>query len=119
VVVATNRLDAIDPAALRRLDIKVHFEALKVNQVRAGFEQLCNALQMPFSEDDLHKVSDLSGITPGDFACIARRLDFAQVPTTANGLITLLEEELALKSPIKQPMGFVGQADNPSNASGV
>jgi SpoVK/Ycf46/Vps4 family AAA+-type ATPase len=119
VVVATNRLDAIDPAALRRLDIKVHFEALKPNQVRAGLEQLCNALQMPCSEEDLQKVSGLSGVTPGDLACIARRLGFAKVPTTADGLITLLEEELALKSPIKQPMGFVGQVDSPSNASGV
>jgi hypothetical protein len=64
-------------------------------------------------------VTALSGITPGDFACIARRLGFAKVPAAANGLITLLEEELALKSPIKQQMGFVGQAYNPSNASGV
>ncbi len=119
VVVATNRLDAIDPAALRRLDIKVHFEALKPIQVRAGFEQLCKALQLSCSEDDLRKVSTLSGITPGDFACIARRLGFAQVPNAADGLITLLEEELALKSPIKQSMGFVSQAHNPSNASGV
>ena len=119
VVVATNRLDAIDPAALRRLDIKIHFEALKPIQVRAGFENLCKALQLSCSEDDLQTVSALSGITPGDFACIARRLGFAKVPATANGLITLLEEELAHKSPIKQPMGFVGQADNPSNASGV
>jgi SpoVK/Ycf46/Vps4 family AAA+-type ATPase len=119
VVVATNRMDAIDPAALRRLDIKVHFEALTPNQVRAGFEKLCNALQIPCSEEDLQKVSGLSGITPGDFACIARRFGFSKVPTTANGLITLLEEELALKSPIKQPMGFVGKVGNPSNASGV
>ena len=37
----------------------------------------------------------------------------------ADGLIALLEEELALKSPIKQPMGFVAQSVNPSNASGV
>jgi transitional endoplasmic reticulum ATPase len=119
VVVATNRMDTIDPAALRRLDIKIHFEALKPIQVRAGFENLCKALQLSCSEDDLQKVSALSGVTPGDFACIARRLGFAQVPATANGLIALLEDELALKSPIKQPMGFVGQADNPSNASGV
>jgi len=119
VVVATNRMDAIDPAALRRLDIKIHFEALKPIQVRAGFENLCKALQLSWSEDDLQTVSALSGITPGDFACIARRLGFAKVPATANGLITLLEEELAHKSPIKQPMGFVSQADNPSNASGV
>jgi hypothetical protein len=119
VVVATNRMDAIDPAALRRLDIKIHFEALKPIQVRAGFENLCKALQLSCSEDDLQKVSALSGVTPGDFACIARRLGFAQVPATANGLIALLEDELALKSPIKRPMGFVGQADNPSNASRV
>ena len=119
VVVATNRMDAIDPAALRRLDIKIHFGALTSIQVRAGFENLCKALQLSCGEDDLQKVSALSGITPGDFACIARRLGFARVPATANGLITLLEDELALKSPIRQPMGFVGQADNPSNASGV
>ena len=119
VVVATNRLDAIDPAALRRLDIKIHFEPLKPIQVRAGFVSLCNALQLLCSEDDLHKVSGLSGITPGDFACVARRLGFAQVPTTADGLITLIEEELALKDPVKRPMGFVGQSDNPSNSSGV
>jgi ATP-dependent 26S proteasome regulatory subunit len=119
VVVATNRLDAIDSAALRRLDIKIHFEALKPIQVRAGFVSLCNALQLTCSEDDLQKISALSGITPGDFACIARRLGFATVPPTADGLIALLEEELALKSPIKQPMGFVGQSVNPSNASGV
>ena len=119
VVVATNRMDAIDPAALRRLDIKVHFDALKPIQVRAGFEQICKALQMPCSEEDLQKVSNLSGITPGDFACVARRLGFAQVPTTANGLIALLKEELALKSPTKQPMGFVGQAGHSSNASGM
>ncbi len=119
VVVATNRMDAIDPAALRRLDIKVHFDALKPIQVRAGFEQLSKALQMPCSEEDLQKVSILSGITPGDFACVARRLGFAPVPTTANSLIALLEEELALKSPTKQPMGFVGQAGHSSNVSGV
>ena len=118
-MVATNRLDAIDPAALRRLDIKIHFEALKPIQVRAGFVSLCNALQLACSEDELQKVSVLFGITPGDFACIARRLGFAMAPTTADGLITLLEEELALKSPIKQPIGFVGQSVNPLNASGL
>ena len=116
VVVATNRLDAIDPAALRRLDIKIHFEVLKPNQIRAGFEKICQTSKLTCSEGDLQRVSALSGITPGDFACVARRLGFAQVPTTANGLITLLEEELVLKSPTKQPMGFVSQAGNSSNA---
>jgi SpoVK/Ycf46/Vps4 family AAA+-type ATPase len=119
VVVATNRLDAIDPAALRRLDIKIHFEALKPQQVRAGFERLCQALQLVCVDADLQKVSALSGITPGDFACIARRLGFAKLPTTAQGLIMLFEEELALKDPIKQPMGFVGQSANPPGVSGV
>lgn len=127
VVVATNRLDAIDPAALRRLDIKIQFEALTPNQVRAGFESLCKALRMACGEDDLQKVSGLSGVTPGDFACIARRLGFAKVPANAGGLIVLLEEELALKDPVKRPMGFVGQAagnssgsiSGSSNASGV
>lgn len=119
VVVATNRLDAIDPAALRRLDIKVHFDTLKPIQVRVGFKQLCKALQMPCIDEDLQKVSELIGVTPGDFACVARRLGFAQVPVNAMGLIALLEAELAMKDPIKQPMGFVGQSDSPRNVSGA
>jgi SpoVK/Ycf46/Vps4 family AAA+-type ATPase len=119
VVVATNRLEAIDPAAMRRLDIKIHFEFLKPNQVRAGFERLCQALQLTCSEADLQWVSALSGVTPGDFACVARRLGFAKLPGSASGLITLLEEELALKDPVKQPMGFVGSAKQSSSDSGV
>jgi len=119
VVVATNRLQALDPAALRRLDLKIHFEALKPHQVQAGFERLCHALQLACSPTDLQKASALAGITPGDFACVARRLGLTKAPSTAQGVLLLLEEELALKDPVKQPMGFVVQAGHPTKASGV
>jgi transitional endoplasmic reticulum ATPase len=120
VVVATNRLDAIDPAALRRLDIKINFEALKPEQVKGGFEALCKTNHIACSDADMQRVGSLRGVTPGDFACIARRLRFAPIPNTAQDLIQMLEAELALKSPVRSPMGFVTpQIDPGQKAAGV
>lgn len=120
VVVATNRLEAMDPAALRRLDIKIQFEALRPEQIRQGFSSLCNSIAVDCREEDLHHVSQLSGVTPGDFACIARRLRFASTASTAKELIRLLQEELAFKTPARKPIGFgIAGSTSASDATGV
>jgi SpoVK/Ycf46/Vps4 family AAA+-type ATPase len=119
VVVATNRLEAIDPAALRRFDMKIVFEALQPEQVKAGFIALCNAHQISCGDSELARVGSISGVTPGDFACIARRMRFAPDLTTATHLIELLQAELALKAPVRQPMGFVIPGTTGDSATGV
>jgi SpoVK/Ycf46/Vps4 family AAA+-type ATPase len=115
VVIATNRMQAIDPAVQRRIDIQITFEALKPNQVRSGFAALCGAQEIACDETDLARVDYLRGVTPGDFAALSRRLRFAPDARTAAVVITLLQELLDHKQPAKQPMGFVNSKPSPNH----
>lgn len=109
VVLATNRLEALDPAVLRRMDAKIRFEVLKAEQLQTSFVQLCEQIQAIPTEQHLAWVSKLAGLTPGDFACVRRRLAFAPPAPEADMvqvLLDLLREELRLKTRGTQPMGF-------------
>jgi len=107
VVIATNRIQAIDPAALRRLDIHIRFAPLRPEQVRDGFAALCSAQGIACEAVELEAVGNLNGVTPGDFTALSRRLRFAPDVRTASNLIDLLRGLLADKQPQRAPMGFV------------
>jgi SpoVK/Ycf46/Vps4 family AAA+-type ATPase len=106
-VIATNRMQAIDPAVQRRIDIQITFDALKPDQVRLGVAALCTAQCITCTQVDLDRASALSGVTPGDFAALSRRLRFTTDARTAPVLISMLQEMLDRKQPQKQPMGFL------------
>ncbi len=115
LVLATNRLEALDGAVLRRLDAKIRFCALSPAQARRSFVALCEQLAWPCHERDVQAVSRLVSLTPGDFACVLRRLAFAPLKpvrqpdgqqTQASALVALLSEEVRLKTQGRQPMGF-------------
>ncbi|WP_018948465.1 ATP-binding protein [Thioalkalivibrio sp. ALMg11] len=78
LVCATNFLEALDPAALRRFDHKLELRPLDHQQRAQLFEQLVSRLQ-PSDADDraaldtAHAVvRRLDGLTPGDFATVVR-----------------------------------------------
>jgi len=109
VVLATNRLDALDHAVLRRMDAKIRFEGLQPAQLRDGFVRLCDQIGVLPSAQQLAATVQLTGLTPGDFACVRRRLAFAPLAMSTdavNALLDLLREELRLKNKGVQPMGF-------------
>ncbi len=78
LVCATNFLEALDPAALRRFDHKLELRPLDQQQRAQLFDQLISRLQ-PSDADDraaldtAHAVvRRLDGLTPGDFATVVR-----------------------------------------------
>ena len=78
LVCATNFLEALDPAALRRFDHKLELRSLDQQQRANLFDQLVSRLE-PSDADD-HAALDaahavvrrLDGLTPGDFATVVR-----------------------------------------------
>lgn len=119
VVLATNRMDYLDEAVLRRMDAKVEMLPLRPEQAQTlllhclrdiyGQDKSTDFALSPQQKSQLQRLYPL---TPGDFAMLQRRLRFAPVHgETAEGICTellqLLEQEVRLKSGSKASIGFV------------
>ena len=78
MVVSTNLMNVLDPAALRRFDLKLKFDYLTLPQRLDFAKQQAEILGLPLlSEEDLSQIESLNLLTPGDFAAVARRHQFS------------------------------------------
>lgn len=75
-VATTNRLNHMDPAVLRRFDLKVEFGYLNRNQISALWAQSLERLGFVASNEVPHTLLGLECLTPGDFATIERQARF-------------------------------------------
>ena len=73
-VAATNLIDGLDPAALRRFDVKLRFRPLDQAQRLALFarEALGDAAE-PVPPELARHLAAMEGLTPGDFAVVCRQ----------------------------------------------
>jgi len=95
VVCTTNMLDQLDPAALRRFDVKVEFTWLTRVQARKLF---CVATGAPVDDAAVESsLAALRTLTPGDFASVLRRLRIMGTTPTPGELIVMLAAEVDLK----------------------
>ena len=78
MVVSTNLIEVLDPAALRRFDLKLKFDYLTLKQRLDFAKQQAEILGLPLlSEENLNQIESLNLLTPGDFAAVARRHQFS------------------------------------------
>lgn len=110
VVCTTNFMQNLDPAALRRFDVKVEFKPLQPIQALRLLRQLCDKagiVRIPHEAECLARLGCLPKLTPGDFATVARRMRLVR-PAHIEDLFDALAEEERLK-PVDggRPMGFV------------
>lgn len=106
-IASTNLMDGLDQAALRRFDLKVKFDYLKIDQAAELLRRHCQGLGIPVppSPDLLAHLSRLQTLTPGDFAAVIRQHRFRAF-TSSSELLTALEGECALKPGAKRAIGF-------------
>ena len=93
MMVSTNLIEVLDPAALRRFDLKLKFDYLTLSQRLDFAKQQAEILGLPLlSEEDLSQIESLNLLTPGDFAAVARRHQFSPFQKVQDWLIALQGE---------------------------
>ena len=106
-IASTNLMGDIDPAALRRFDLKIRFDYLEPDQAALLPARQCAGLGLATPlPADLGRVRRLARLTPGDFAALARRHRFTPF-TDAAGLVAALDQECALKHGRQAAIGFL------------
>jgi SpoVK/Ycf46/Vps4 family AAA+-type ATPase len=96
-IASTNLMDGLDPAALRRFDLKVRFDFLRPEQALALLRHHAEALGLSITKPgDETRLRKLAALTPGDFATVARQARF-QPFADITGLLDALEAECAAK----------------------
>lgn len=105
-IASTNLMQALDPAVLRRFDLKLCFDYLHAPQAVQLLHRHCQSLGLPApTAQDTAAVARLRQLTPGDFATVARRHAFAPLASAAQW-VRALGEECALKASNARPIGF-------------
>ena len=106
-IASTNLMGGLDPAALRRFDLKVRLDYLRQDQAWALLLRHCAQLGLPTpGAPEQARLARLRQLTPGDFAAVLRQQRFRPL-TRAQALVDALEAECALKSGDSRAIGFV------------
>ena len=108
-ICTTNRLDDLDPAALRRFDFKVEFKPLRIDQRIRLIHQCCAALGIDPGDEATwaSRARQLDGLTPGDAAASLRRLRLSSGAPRIEALLDALADECRYKPGAHAPIGFV------------
>lgn len=113
LVMATNFMSHLDSAALRRFDFKIRFNYFNTEQAWMYFNTVLGlAIEGHFYEQDavhLHPaLSQLTQLTPGDFAAVARRHEVMGEKISPDSLLAGLQQEHSIKTADQsKPIGFL------------
>ena len=106
MIASTNLLDRLDPASLRRFDLKLEFGFLLPVQVRRLLTSYCRNLELsPPTLQDFAKAESIETATPGDFAAVARQHRF-QPFRDAQALLQAVISESDHKITRSRKIGF-------------
>ena len=110
VIFATNDMDGLDHAALRRFKFKIEFKPLTPEGNILCFKKILQPLLEsvePLSKTEIGMLKDIKNLTPGDYAVVKDQhlfMDRSQITTKM--LLTALINEVSYKSNKSQTVGF-------------
>lgn len=105
-IASTNLIDDLDPASLRRFDLKIKFDFLKPAQAWAMFEAFLRQRGIEAPQELRHDLERLAVLTPGDFAAVARRLHLGNA-VEPRSVLQMLKAECAMKRGVQaRAIGF-------------
>lgn len=106
-IASTNLIERLDPASLRRFDLKLYFDYLRPEHAQRLLCVHCTELGIgPPSKEAMDRIGRFATLTPGDFATVARQHRF-RLFSSPEAFLTALHEECEHKSiPKKGRLGF-------------
>ncbi len=96
---ATNHATTLDPAAMRRFVFKIALDTLPA-------EKAAHAFRLYFGADPPATLREVDGLTPGDFAVVARQLRFTTPAPSGSEITALLAAEAGSRQRGGEPIGF-------------
>lgn len=106
-IASTNLMGGLDPAALRRFDLKVCFDFLLLEQAALLLSRYLTRFGLaPASVSDFDALRALRNVTPGDFAAVVRQHRFRPI-VSPTAFVLALAQECKLKTPVSSAIGFV------------
>ena len=104
MVGATNFVDCLDAAVLRRFTYKLEFGYLEPDGKHIFFDR---AFKTPLTEKDTRRLDAIPNLAPGDFKTVSQRLFYLGEEVGNEERLSALEQEVALKKGIhKVCLGF-------------
>jgi transitional endoplasmic reticulum ATPase len=98
-ICATNLMERLDPAALRRFVFKIRFDWLDAPRRAIAFQRF-------FGLEPPREIIQLERLTPGDFAVVARKARAMGWSSDRMRLAAMLAEEEAAKPGFRNALGF-------------
>lgn len=113
LVCATNLFEDLDPAVLRRFDLKIRLDWLCADQAWDLCVRTARLLGIPDEPETSlapvrSRLQRLTNLAPGDFAAVARGSRLSGQADTWAGLAAMLEREAAMKpGGLRRKPGFI------------
>lgn len=106
-IASTNLMDGLDPATMRRFDVKSKFDYLDSEQAWLLFRRQARTYGFSVRSKKLKMQLDkLNRLTPGDFAVVARVHRFTPLKN-GQDLVYALVTECSYKEQARRAAGFV------------
>lgn len=97
LIMTTNNARLIDPAALRRFDLKIRFDYLTAEQSCRFFQHVIGKSALRLEGEFLRRSLRDMQLTPGDFSTVVRRFKVLGEPVNEVGLLQGLRQEFAMR----------------------
>ncbi len=98
-IAASNHPGKLDPAALRRFVFKIELQPLSPDRAARAFTTFFDCAAP-------HDLARIAGLTPGDFAVVARQIRFDGTRHDSDDLVERLAREAAAKPAGRRRIGF-------------
>lgn len=106
-IASTNLMDGLDPASLRRFDLKIAVRYLRSDQSLSLASSWCLELGLPTPTlAAFERLKTLANVTPGDFANVARRNHFRRFVSGDDFIVAIFRECCLKTDTLHRPIGF-------------